>query len=116
MIVESLYEHAGGWDMLRAFIDIFYRSCIADPLLQPLLGTFKPEHVEVFTVLEAETFGGPDRFSREMGGFNHLIDVYRGFKISEPQRQWFVGLYMAAAERAGLPDDAPFREALARMS
>jgi hemoglobin len=45
-----------------------------------------------------------------------LIDVYRGFKISEPQRQWFVGLYMAAAERAGLPDDAPFREALARMS
>lgn len=110
--MDSLYEHAGGWDTLRGFIDIFYRSCIADPLLQPLFGTFEPEHVEVFTAFDAETFGGPDRFSREMGGFSHLIDVHRGFKISEAQRQRFVELYMAAADKAGLPHDAPFREAL----
>lgn len=110
--MDSLYEHAGGWDALRGFIDIFYRSCIADPVLQPLFGTFEPEHVEVFTAFDAETFGGPDRFSREMGGFSHLIDVHRGFKISEAQRQRFVDLYMAAADKACLPDDAPFREAL----
>jgi hemoglobin len=107
-----LYEHAGGWDALHGFIDTFYRSCIADPQLQPLFGRFEPEHVEVFTAFEAETFGGPDRFSREMGGFGHLIDVHRGFKISEAQRQRFVELYLAAADVAGLPDDGPFRQAL----
>ncbi|HZC73610.1 MAG TPA: group II truncated hemoglobin [Jatrophihabitans sp.] len=110
--MESLFEHAGGWAALRNFIDIFYRSCVADPLLRPLFGTFEPGHVEVFTAFEAETFGGPDRFSREMGGFSHLIDVHRGFKISEAQRQRFVELYLAAADTAALPDDAPFREAL----
>jgi len=36
-----------------------------------------------------------------MGGFSHLIDVHRGFKISEAQRQRFVELYVAAAE---MPD------------
>jgi hemoglobin len=110
--MESLYEHAGGWDTLRGFIDTFYRSCVADPVLQPLFRRFEPGHVEVLTAFEAETFGGPDRFSREMGGFNHLIDVHRGFKISEVQRQRFVELYLAAADTTRLPDDPPFREAL----
>lgn len=26
---------------------------------------------EKFTAFTAETFGGPDRFTKEMGGFNH---------------------------------------------
>jgi len=47
-----------------------------------------------------------------MGGFAHLIDVHRGLKISEQQRLRFVELYMTAADSAGLPDDARFREAL----
>jgi hemoglobin len=47
-----------------------------------------------------------------MGGFAHLIDVHRGLKINEAQRQRFVALYLAAADAAGLPDDPPFREAL----
>jgi hemoglobin len=38
--------------------------------------------------------------------------VHRGLRITEPQRQRFVEFYMAAADRAGLPADPPFREAL----
>lgn len=66
-------------------------------------------HLTAFT---AETFGGPDTFSQEMGGFSTLIDAHRGLRIAEAQRQRFVELYMAAADQVGLPDDAPFREAL----
>lgn len=47
-----------------------------------------------------------------MGGFAHLIDVHRHLKITEEQRLRFVELYMAAADAAGLPADAPFRQAL----
>ena len=47
-----------------------------------------------------------------MGGFSRLIDVHRGFKISEAAAARFVQLCMAAADKAGLPHDAPFREAL----
>jgi len=35
---------------------------------------------------DVETFGGPDRFTREIGGFKHLIAVHRGLRITEPGR------------------------------
>jgi hemoglobin len=110
--MESIFEHAGGRDALRRFIDVFYGSVLADPLLQPLFGAGRPEHVDHLTAFDAESFGGPDDFTRTMGGFGHLIDVHRGLKIGEAQRARFVELYMAAADRAVLPDDPPFREAL----
>jgi hemoglobin len=59
----------------------------------------------------AESFGGPDEFTRALG-FAHLIAVHRGLKITEAQRQRFVELYMAALDTAGMPDDAPFRDAV----
>lgn len=90
----------------------FYRSVLADPLLQPLFGTGRPEHVDQLTAFDSESFGGPDDFSRTMGGFTHLIDVHRGLRIREDQRLRFVELYLTAADTAGLPADAPFREAL----
>lgn len=110
--METLYEHAGGHEALRRFIDHFYSSVLADPVLQPLFGAGKPHHVDNLTAFTAETFGGPDTFSRELGGFQLLIDVHRGLKITEEQRQRFVELHLAAADAVGLPDDAPFRQAL----
>ncbi|MBT2233925.1 group II truncated hemoglobin [Nonomuraea sp. NEAU-A123] len=110
--METLFEHAGGQEGLHRFIDIFYGSLLSDPLLQPLFGEGLPQHVAHLTAFTAETFGGPDTFSREMGGFSMLIDAHRGLGITEAQRQRFVELYMAAADQAGMPDDALFREAL----
>lgn len=109
---ETLYEHAGGWDGLYRLSDIFYHLCINDPILEPLFGHEQPGHVEKFTAFTAETFGGPDKFTKEMGGFMHLIDAHRGYNITEEQRQRFVDLYMVAADKAELPNDEPFREAL----
>ncbi|GAA4574853.1 group II truncated hemoglobin [Planotetraspora kaengkrachanensis] len=110
--METLFEHAGGNDGLHRFIEIFYSSVLSDPVLQPLFGAGRPEHVAHLTAFTAETFGGPDTFSREMGGFSRLIDAHRGLRITEAQRQRFIELYMAAADRAGLPADEPFRDAL----
>ncbi|MER6946446.1 group II truncated hemoglobin [Nonomuraea sp. NPDC000554] len=110
--METLFEHAGGEEGLRRFIEIFYRSLLADPVLQPLFGAGRPRHIDNLTAFTAETFGGPATFSADMGGFPLLIRAHRGLKITEPQRRRFVELYMAAADRAGLPDDEPFREAL----
>jgi hypothetical protein len=51
------------------------------------------------------------RIERELG-FGYLIDVHRGLKISEEERQRFAELDMEALDEAGLPDDEPFREAV----
>jgi hemoglobin len=109
--VPSLYEHAGGEDALHRLEDAFYTSVLADPILQPLFGSGNPQHVDHLTAFTAESFGGPDRFSRELG-FAHLIAVHRGLRISEEQRRRFVELYMLALDTAGTPEDAPFREAV----
>jgi len=108
---ESLYEHAGGDAGLHRLEQIFYDSVLRDPLLEPLFGQGKPTHVEHLTWFTAESFGGPDRFTRELG-FWHLISVHRGLKITEEQRRRFVELYMAALDEPDLPDDPAFREAV----
>ena len=110
--MPTLYEHAGGWEALHRFSERFYHRCLADPLLQPLFGAEQPGHVERFAAFHAETFGGPDRFTAETGGFAHLIAAHRGYKITEGQRQRFVARYLGAADEVGLPADQPFREAL----
>jgi hemoglobin len=109
--MPTLFEHAGGEQGLHRLEQTFYDSVLRDPLLQPLFGAGQPEHVEHLTMFTAESFGGPDRFSRELG-FTHLIAVHRELKITEAQRERFVDLYMAALDAAGMPDDAPFRDAV----
>jgi hemoglobin len=108
---QSLYDHAGGEQALHRLEQIFYDSLLVDPLLQPLFGEGQPQHVDHLTMFTAESFGGPDRFSRELG-FDHLIDVHRGLRITEAQRRRFVELYMAALDQADMPSDREFREAV----
>jgi hemoglobin len=110
--MKTLYEHSGGWEALYRLSELFYHLCLNDPILQPLFGHEKPGHIERFTAFTAETFGGPEKFTNEMGGFMHLINVHRGFCITEEQRARFVDLYLLAADKANLPKDEAFREAL----
>ncbi len=110
--MPSLFEFAGGEAGLHRLEETFYRSVLADPLLQPLFGEGQPQHVDHLTAFTAESFGGPDRFTRELGGFDHLIAVHRNLKITEEQRRRFVELYMAALDAAGMPTDEEFREAI----
>jgi hemoglobin len=109
--MTSLYEHAGGEAAIHHLEDVFYASVLADPLLQPLFGAGKPEHVAHLTAFTAESFGGPANFTREMG-FDALIAVHRHHKITEEQRLRFVELYMEALDAVGMPDDEPFRAAV----
>jgi hemoglobin len=109
--VPSLFEHAGGEAALHRLEEHFYSSVLADPILQPLFGAGRPEHVDHLTAFTAESFGGPDDFTRQLG-FAHLIEVHRGLGITEEQRRRFVELYMAAMDATEMPADAPFRDAV----
>jgi hemoglobin len=109
--MPSLYDFAGGEEALHRLEDTFYTSVLEDPLLQPLFGAGQSQHVDHLTAFTTESFGGPDRFTRELG-FAHLIDVHRHLRIREEQRQRFVELYMAAMDAAEMPDDEDFRDAV----
>lgn len=109
--MPTLYEHAGGEEPIHRLEDAFYGKVLADPLLKPLFGEGQPQHVDHLTAFTCESFGGPDRFSRELG-FRHLIDVHRGLEITEQQRVRFVELYMQALDESDMPADDDFRDAV----
>jgi len=109
--MPTLYEHAGGEEALHGLEERFYSKVLADPLLRPLFGKGEPHHVDHLTWFTAESFGGPDRFTRELG-FDHLIEVHRNLEITDEQRERFIELYMEALDEVGLPEDDAFREAV----
>lgn len=109
--MTTLLEFAGGVEAIHRLEDSFYGSVLRDPVLQPLFGAGQPQHVDHLTAFTAESFGGADTFTRELG-FAHLIAVHRGLNITDSQRRRFVELYVSAMDDAGLPDDQEFRAAV----
>jgi hemoglobin len=113
--VTTLYEYAGADGALHRLEEIFYARVLADPVLSSLFTERRPHHVDHLTWFTAESFGGPDRFTRELG-FQHVIDVHRHLKITDEQRERFVAVYMESLDEAGLPDDEPSDRPCAHMS
>lgn len=110
-MTKTLYEHAGGDEALHRLEELFYGKALADPVLKALFTERVPTHVDHLTWFTAESFGGPDRFTRKLG-FEHIIDVHRHLRITDEQRERFVALYLQALDEAGMPDDGPFRQAV----
>ncbi|MEV7340181.1 group II truncated hemoglobin [Streptomyces sp. NPDC093544] len=109
--MTSLYEHAGGDEALHRLEEIFYAKALADPVLREVFPRREPHHVDHLTWFTAESFGGSDRFTRELG-FAHIIKVHRGLRITDEQRDRFVQVYLESLDEADLPDDEPFRAAV----
>jgi hemoglobin len=110
-VTETLYEHAGGDEGLHRLEERFYAKALADPVLKTLFTKRVPTHVDHLTWFTAESFGGPDRFTRDLG-FRYIIDVHRDLHITDEQRERFVAAYLESLDEAGLPDDEPFRQAV----
>jgi hemoglobin len=109
----TLFEWAGGGEALRRFIDRFYDRVEKDELLSPLFPDGVPEpHREHVTAWWSEVFGGPPRYSDELGGYEAMVSHHRGLAITEEQRFRFVSLLSLAADDAELPADPEFRSAL----
>jgi hemoglobin len=105
---QSIYEYAGGEDGIRKIVEIFYASIFADPMLQPVFKQPVATHVDHLTAFLSEEFGGPTRYTDDLGGFDKIVAVHRHLRISEEQRQRFVALFIAAVENAGFAGDSRF--------
>ncbi|WP_406197090.1 group II truncated hemoglobin [Kitasatospora sp. NBC_01560] len=104
----SLYEAVGGIDALRSLSNTFYEGVLADPVLAPVFADFTPTHIEHVAVWLGEIFGGPARFTGELGGHQSLLRSHLGLAITEEQRGRWMEL-MADAVRKELPDDELLR-------
>jgi len=111
--MSTLYEWAGGQEALGRLINAFYDRVEADDLLSRFFpGGVSEEHRRNVTAWWAEVFGGPLRYSEELGGYDRMIAKHRGLAITPEQRFRFASLMSLAADDAELPDDPEFRSAL----
>ena len=109
--MPSLYEWAGGLPALERLTRLFYERVLADDLIGPLFAHMDDEHPRHVALWLAEVFGGPDRYTRERGGYPAMLGHHLGKAITEPQRRRWVSLLMDAADAAELPADPEFRAA-----
>lgn len=109
----TLYEWAGGDAAFERLINCFYDRVEQDELIAPLFpGGVSRDHREHVAAWWQEVFGGPARYSRELGGYAAMVGKHVELGISVEQRRRFVELMSVAADDAGLPDDPEFRSAL----
>jgi hemoglobin len=106
---ESLYEAVGGMDALRRLSNSFYAEVLADPVLAPVFANFTTTHIEYVAIWLSEIFGGPARYTEELGGHQSLLRSHLGLSITEEQRVRWMEL-MARAVDKELPDDELLRQ------
>ena len=111
--ITTLYEWAGGEEeAFQRLIDAFYDRVETDELLSPLFpGGVGEEHRRNVAAWWCEVFGGPARYTAELGGYERMVGKHRDLGITSEQRFRFASLMSAAADDAGLPDDPEFRSA-----
>ncbi len=94
-------------------IDAFYDRVESDDLLSGFFpGGVSEEHRDHVAAWWGEVFGGPPRYTEELGGYDAMLAHHRGLEITPGQRFRFASLMSLAADDAGLPDDPEFRAAL----
>ncbi len=94
-------------------INAFYDRVERDDLISPLFpGGVSREHRSHVTAWWIEVFGGPARYTSDLGGYERMLAHHRDLGITVEQRRRFVSLMSVAADDAGLPADPEFRSAL----
>jgi hemoglobin len=107
----TLYEWAGGSEAFERLTEAFYAKVVRDDLLGPLFRDLDPQHPAHVAAWLAEVFGGPPRYSEELGGYPRMAGKHRDLAITEPQRRRWVNLICDAADEVDLPRDPEFRSA-----
>lgn len=111
----TLYEHAGGEPAFLRLATAHHARCLADPELEHPFshGDLNPEHVARLAAYWAEVMGGPPRYSHDCAADQTgLLRMHAGNGDMSDLGRRFVACFVAAADDAGLPDDAEFRAAL----
>jgi len=109
----TLYEWAGGKDAFDRMINAFYDRVEQDAILSPFFpGGVHEEHRRNVATWWSEVFGGPPRYTEDLGGYERMVHKHLQLGITEEQRFRFASLMSLAADDAGMPSDPEFRSAL----
>ncbi len=113
MARPSIYEFAGGGPAFLALAAAHHERCVNEPEISHAFSHgFSPAHIEHLASYWAEVFGGPPRYSQQLGGHSGMLEMHARTGAADDWGQRFVACFVQAVDDAGLPDDPTFRAAL----
>ena len=108
-----MYEFAGGEQAFLALAAATHERCLADPELNhPFSHHVSPRHTENLAAYWAEVFGGPSRYSSNLGGHSGMLSIHAGEGAPEEMGDRFEACFVQAMDDARLPEDREFRKAM----
>ncbi|MEJ7650439.1 MAG: group II truncated hemoglobin [Nakamurella sp.] len=109
----SLFEYAGGMTAFERLTARFYDDILTepDPVLEPVFRHMDAAHAQHVAAWLAETFGGPATYTRDHGGYHHMVNKHRNLDLTERQRRRWIDRMVTTADLVGLPGDPDFRAA-----
>ena len=109
----TLYEWAGGNEVLEKLTKVFYDKVLKDELLYPIFKNMSGDHTRHVAHFIGEVFGGPKLYSENDNGSHHkMVAHHLGKMLTEQQRQRWIALLLQSCDEIGLADDPEFRSAL----
>jgi CDGSH-type Zn-finger protein/truncated hemoglobin YjbI len=108
---RTLYDAVGGIEALERLTTRFYDAILSepDPLLEPVFRGMDADHPKHVAAWLAETFGGPQTYSLEHGGYEHMLAKHRNLALTEEQRKRWIARMSETADEVGLPADPDLR-------
>jgi len=109
----TLYEWAGGNEVLENLTKLFYDKVLKDELLYPVFKNMSGDHTKHVAHFIGEVFGGPKLYSENDNGSHHkMVAHHLGKMLTEQQRQRWISLLLLSCDEIGLANDPEFRSAL----
>jgi hemoglobin len=111
--IPTLYEWAGGNEILEQLTKTFYGKVLKDPLIGPVFEHMSSEHSKHVAHFIGEVFGGPKMYTQEdKGSHAEMVAHHVGRMLDEKKRKRWMELMLETIDEVKLPDDPEFRSAL----
>lgn len=109
----TLYEWAGGKEVMEKLTKAFYDKVLKDELLYPVFKSMGPDHPKHVAHFIAEVFGGPSLYTGgDRGSHARMVAHHVGKMLDETKRKRWIALFLETVDEVGLPADPEFRSAL----
>lgn len=111
--IPTLYEWAGGKEILEKLTHVFYTKVAADDILSEVFKNMSPAHSQHVAHFIAEVFGGNKLYTQgDKGSHAIMVQHHIGKMLNEQMRKRWIQLLLETADEIGLAADPEFRSAL----
>src|SRR5690349_4723192 len=107
---ETLYQQAGGFDVLLALTRRWHELCMQDPLAaHPFEQELHPQHDERLAAYLSEAFGGPKLYSAGYGDESSMQRIHAGNGVHVELDEACLALFDRAVGEVGIASPAAER-------